>query len=675
MKYRIVFQDRATDCGYASFAMILKYYGIKYDENELKKRLKISKDGTSAYNIIMASKYYGLKAQGYKIDINNLYNQQLPLILHTIKNDLQHFVVLYNIDKTNNIITLVDPSSGLIKLSITDFLNIWTGIILVFKYNNIIKRPKEIDNKILSKIIKSEKYNIVIITFFSFITSILNIIFSLLISIVLWNIINNINTNNLIILILLIGILKDLFSYIRNRLVLKFNHRFSSNLTEVTINHLLSLPHKFYQKYYSGEIVSRIKDLSFITNIISKFSLTIFIDLLLLIIIYILIVIYNIYIAVLVSVISLLFILVIKIYSKYFKTKTHLMHIKSEVFFSKLVDIIENINTIKNLNIEKYINNNITNIKNDMYSESLVLNNKYNSQYIIKSIINLCFSVVFIILSIKLIDLNIMKLSSLLIINTFVNLFLDLLINILDLEQDYQEANSSYRRLKEIYGEKEEDNNGIIIKSVDDIKFVDTSYSYDGKNKVLDSINFNIKNGEKILITGHSGSGKSTLFKLLNKQLSNSKIYINDIRIDKISSSCIRRLITYVDQNERLFTESINTNLVLDNKLDQNVIDILNINNIINKNNVLQDASNLSGGEKSKIIIGRALMCSNNVIIFDETTSQIDIKGEKEILKNIFNSYPNKIFIIISHRLVNKDIFDRIVYFENGKIKEVVNNA
>ncbi|HOZ54409.1 MAG TPA: cysteine peptidase family C39 domain-containing protein, partial [Bacilli bacterium] len=170
MKYRIVFQDRVTDCGYASLAMILKYYGIKYNENDLKKRLKTNKDGTSAYNIIMASKYYGLKAEGYKVDINNLYNQKMPLIVHTIKNDLQHFIVIYNIDKTNNIITIADPSNGLIKLSITDFLNIWTGIILVFEYKKVINKPKSKDNKVLSKIIKSEKYNILLITIFSFIT-------------------------------------------------------------------------------------------------------------------------------------------------------------------------------------------------------------------------------------------------------------------------------------------------------------------------------------------------------------------------------------------------------------------------------------------------------------------------------------------------------------------------
>ncbi|HOZ54413.1 MAG TPA: ATP-binding cassette domain-containing protein, partial [Bacilli bacterium] len=325
--------------------------------------------------------------------------------------------------------------------------------------------------------------------------------------------------------------------------------------------------------------------------------------------------------------------------------------------------------------IEKYIGNNINSIKNDMYNESLVLNNKYNSQYIIKSIINLCFSILFIILSIKLISLNIMKLSSLLIINTFVNLFLDLLVNILDLEQDYQEAYSSYKRLKEIYTEEKEDDDGISIECINNIKFVNTSYSYNGKNKVVNNINLNINKGDKILVTGHSGSGKSTLFKLLNKQLSNSKIYINDIKIDKISSSCIRKLITYIDQNERLFTESINNNLVLNNKLDQNVVDILDINNIINKSNVFQDASNLSGGEKSKIIIGRAIMCNNDMVIFDETTSQIDANGEKEILKSIFNYYPNKIFIIISHRLVNKDIFDKVVYFENGRIKEVINSA
>lgn len=669
MKYRIVFQDRVTDCGYASLAMILKYHNIKYSDNDLKKRLKINKDGTSAYNIILASKYFGFNAQGYKTDIEHIYNQKMPLIAHTIKDNLQHFVVIYNINKFNNNITIADPSQGLINLSISDFINIWTGIIIVFKKNNVVKKFKILDTKIISPILKLEKYNIVLITFFSLITSLLNIVFSFLLSIVLWNIIKNISINNYILYILIIGLLKEILSYLRNNLLLKFNYRFNSNLTEVTINHLLSLPHKFYQKYFSGEIVSRIKDLSFITNIISKFSLTIFIDLLLLIVVYIIIIIYNIYIAILITFISLLFIIVVESYSKYFKEKTHLVHIKSEVFFSKLVDIIENIYTIKNLNIEKQIESKITNIKNDMYKESLILNNKYNGQFIIKSLINIIFSILFIIISVRLINLNIMKLSSLLIINTFINLFLDLLINILDLEQDYQEAYSSYKRLKEIFNEKIEHNEGITLNNISNIKFINTSYSYDGKNKVLDNVTLDINKGEKILVTGSSGSGKSTLFKLLNKQLSNSKIYINDIGINKISPLSIRKLVTYIDQNEKLFTDSINNNLLLNSEINKDIVSILNINDM-NSN-----VTNLSGGEQSKVIIGRALMFNNDMVIFDETTSQIDSKEEKRILQKIFKYYPNKIFVVISHRLINKNIFDKIVYFNNGKIKEVKNNV
>lgn len=673
MKYKLVFQDGVTDCGYASLAMILKYYNKKFSEYDLKKRLKIDKAGTSAYNIIQASKYFGILAEGYKLDIKDLLKQKTPFIAHTLKENLQHFIVVFNIDNVKKELVIGDPASGLVNIKYEEFLKIWTSIVILFDNNKSIKKNISKNNNFLLNMLKTKKKYIVKISILSFISTILNIILSFLISFTLWKILNNLNIKNILIYLVVIGLLKEIISYFRNKVLLIFNNKFGNQIIDSTINHILNLPHKFYQKYYSGEIISRIKDLSFITNIVSKFSLTIFIDLLFILGIFITIVFYNIYISILILIISFLFIIIVKIYSKYIKNMTYSLHLKSEEFFTKIVDTIQNINTVKNLYIEKYIINSISNLRIKMFDESLLLNKKYNTQYLFKNIVNLSFSILFLSISVYLINNNLIELRNILIINTFSTLFFDFYINILDSEQDLQEAHSAYKRLIEIYNEKEENNMGLNIKSVDKIEFKNVSYSYDGINKAISNINLSINKGDKILVTGPSGSGKSTLFKLLNKQLSSKRVYINNIEINKISPNSIRKLITYIEQSEKLFTDNVNNNLLLGNDIDKNILKITEIDKFNNKD-LLFDANELSGGEKSKIIIGRSLIIKNDVIIFDETMNQVDIKTERKIINGIFKNYPQKTIILISHRTLNKDIFDKIIYFDKANIKEVIKN-
>ena len=81
-----------------------------------------------------------------------------------------------------------------------------------------------------------------------------------------------------------------------------------------------------------------------------------------------------------------------------------------------------------------------------------------------------------------------------------------------------------------------------------------------------------------------------------------------------------------------------------------------------------ENGFNLSGGERQRIVLARTLLTDFDVLIIDEGLNQVDIKLERKILKNILEKYPNKTIIVISHRLNNKDLYDKIVNFKDGKI-------
>lgn len=163
------------------------------------------------------------------------------------------------------------------------------------------------------------------------------------------------------------------------------------------------------------------------------------------------------------------------------------------------------------------------------------------------------------------------------------------------------------------------------------------------------------------MISGKNGSGKTTIFKLLIKEIkeSNNNIFINDKLVDY---DTLINKVTYVRQDIRLFNMNIKDNVFFDkNEVDTNILNDLGI---INLN------SNLSGGQVQKIIIAQALINGKDIIIFDETTSQLDLRSERKVLLYIKKKYPNKTIILVSHRNNNMDLFDKLVLFKKGKVYE-----
>ena len=183
------------------------------------------------------------------------------------------------------------------------------------------------------------------------------------------------------------------------------------------------------------------------------------------------------------------------------------------------------------------------------------------------------------------------------------------------------------------------------------------------------------------MIYGPSGSGKSTILKLLMKyyDVKRGMIFISGIDINDIKVESLRKNITYISQNELLFNGTIIDNLKYYSDDENN--DIVNIARLLEFNEILdnelglnmlveENGINLSGGQKQRIVLARALLKESDIILIDEGLSQIDVDLERKILSNVFDKYKNKTIIIISHRLENLDLYDRMVKVSDGKIKK-----
>lgn len=217
-----------------------------------------------------------------------------------------------------------------------------------------------------------------------------------------------------------------------------------------------------------------------------------------------------------------------------------------------------------------------------------------------------------------------------------------------------------------------------IDNTIMDIQLQNVSYSYDQEKIVVNDISLCMKGKGSFGIVGESGSGKSTLSALISKKLSdfNGKINIANQDILEINHSDLMNYITIVDHQAFLFKGTIRSNLLYgnqnaDEKIMYRVLKLVNLYDFVMSQDgldtqVLEKASNLSGGQAQRLSIARALLHDTPVYLFDEATSNIDVESENDIMEVIHQLANEKMVIMITHRLANVKDFDHIFVLQDG---------
>ena len=214
------------------------------------------------------------------------------------------------------------------------------------------------------------------------------------------------------------------------------------------------------------------------------------------------------------------------------------------------------------------------------------------------------------------------------------------------------------------------------------IKFKDVIFSYDNENEdVLKGINLEIKGGKMSALVGHSGSGKSTIMNLIPRfyNIKSGDIEIDNQSIYKTKISSLRKQISLVSQDTTLFDDTIRNNIAYANldASDKEIVEAARlsnceefINDLPNKYETIigENGIRLSGGEKQRISIARAMLKKSRIILLDEATSSLDSETEEKIQSAINILTKNKTTIVIAHRLSTILNSDKIFVIESGKI-------
>lgn len=674
-KYPFTKQEGLKDCAAACMQMIIKYYNGYISINDLNEMLETTKEGVSAFKIIEVSNKIGFKATGIRLNLLELNKSvTLPVIAHVVINNYNHYIVVYKIDSFKKSVIIADPQSKIKTISFKEFESIWTNVIInLYPVKPIEHRNYEKHLNYKNIILKNKK-TIFQLCYISFIYMILSIVASFYMKYVFDNYLSNFHLIfTVFILFIIINLYKIFTNLIRTKILIDLNKNIDIDLSLDIFSKILSLPYGYYRNKTTGEIITRYTELSKIRETISKVLLTLFLDLPLCITSFIIMYFLNSKLTMISLIAVLLYTVIVIVYNRILNDTILEAQIKKAEMNTVLIESINGFETIKGLNLYDYIklkfeNKYIKYLKNVIKIDS-ILNIKEN----LKEIVNQLIEMIIIFTGVIYVRSETITIGTLMTYNSILVFFLAPIRNLLSLDNSIIESKRIVKRVNEML--KKEENVKKINIVYSDILIKSLSFKQNEKI-ILNKINLHISKGEKVIITGKSGSGKSTLLKILMNYYND---YQGEIKINGINIKSINLKNVYISQNETLFTDTIYNNIVLGND-DSNfseVVKMCYVDEIINSNLgynqiIEENGFNISGGQKQRIILARSIINEFDLLLIDEGLNQIDVELERKILKNLFNKFHDKTIIIVSHRLENMDLYDKLIKLENGKVKECV---
>ena len=243
-------------------------------------------------------------------------------------------------------------------------------------------------------------------------------------------------------------------------------------------------------------------------------------------------------------------------------------------------------------------------------------------------------------------------------------------------------ARSLIAQTEELFYEKPDEQEKLEINTLKSaIEVQNLSFSYENTEKALQAVSLTFHAGKKYAIVGASGSGKSTLFKLLTKYSSDydGNILFDRIDLRNITYSSLSQIISVVQQNVFVFHDSIYNNICLYKSIPEEKIDYViqksGLSSLIQQKgknfSCGANGNKLSGGEKQRISIARALLRNTSILLMDEASSALDEKTVDEIMHSILDM-PDTTSLVITHRLNSTLLkkYDGICVLHHGKIIE-----
>lgn len=728
MRYTFVHQHDSTDCAAASLAMVCLHYKKETTITRLRDMMGTDLKGTNLVGLQKAANELGFTTAAVRVDRENFLSDfTLPCIAQVItKEGMTHFVVVFKKTtikdddarhrhvleqaqekeddgkkhfwdklkpKHEDFVVIGDPAKDLKKISMDEFFQTFTGVLLLLNPTNEFKTGKVDQKSMIQRYIdllmpQKKLFGFTILA--SVLLTIIGIVSSLFNKILVDEILPYGLQNMLVMMILVFGMVsltQILISFVRSIISIYLSQKIDIPLMLGYFKHIYSLPMKFFSTRKTGDITTRFSDAGTIKSIVTSIALSLFLDIVMLLASGAILYRMNSTLFGIIIIMAIVSFLLVFAFRQPFKKINEESMQQGAVLNSQLIEGLRSVETIKSTateevemeNVEReYIRSMRISFRSSMLS---------TSQSLISSLISTGFNLLTTYVGITQVLQGDITYGAYMAFSTLAGYFTSPISDLISLQYSIQEAQISLKRLSEIMDyeteQQDEDQFTKLDSMKGDVEFKNVTFRYGTRQPVLKNISFTIPQGQKVALVGSSGSGKSTISKLLLKyyELEDGEITLDGVNISEYTNASIRRAIAYVPQNIELFSKSIYDNIRI-SKRNATLEEVkeaakkADAHDFIRKlpmqyHTFLEEAGNgLSGGEKQRIALARAFLKNSDFYILDESTSNLDFATENTIFNMIYNELKDRTMLIVAHRLSTVKNCDKIIVLDQGEIAE-----
>ncbi|MGR3854725.1 MULTISPECIES: peptidase domain-containing ABC transporter [Chryseobacterium] len=707
-KFPFYKQPDTKDCGPTCLRIVSKYYGKSISLQQIRNLSETTREGSSLLGLSDAAENLGFRSMGVQIDFNTLKEEvPFPCVAHWNKN---HFVVVYKIDK-NNKVYISDPSYGLITYTREEFIKSWIGenanenteegIVLIlettpaFFQTEFDAEESKASFTFLSKYLLKYKTLVIQLAIGLLGGSLLSLIFPFLTQSIVDVGIQN-QDINFIYVVLLAQIMLFLgrmgIETIRSWILLHLSARINISIISDFFIKLMKLPISFFDTRMTGDIMQRINDHHRIEQLLTSSSLNTLFSLVNLIIFSIVLLFYDYRLFLVYLVGAVLYIGWISFFLKKRKELDYKRFSQVSQEQSKVIELINGMQEIKMHNAEKQKRWDWEFLQVKLFKIRIKSLSLEQWQSVGGNFINQMKDILVSFLSAKLVLSGNLTLGMMLSVQYIIGQLNSPLLQLIDFIKQTQDAKISLERLGEIHDkDDEEDKNEQYVTDVpkQDIEIKDMSFRYIGSDvPVFENLSLTIPYQQTTAIVGASGSGKTTLLKLLMKfyDPDQGEIRIGNTNMKNISPRYWRDHCGVVMQEGYVFNDTIANNIAvgedhIDKQKLRRAVEIANIKDFIESlplsynTKIGNEGVGVSGGQKQRLFIARAVYKAPEYILFDEATSALDANNEKVIMENLEQFFKGKTAVVIAHRLSTVRHADKIIVLDQGRVVEEGSHA
>ncbi|NJR26338.1 MAG: peptidase domain-containing ABC transporter [Richelia sp. CSU_2_1] len=695
MKYQVVLQQSEEDCGAACLATIAKFYGQNFTISRLREFVGTGQQGTTLLGLKQGAEAIGLNARSVRaasVILDKLDEAPLPAIIHW---QGYHWVVLYG--KQGKKYVIADPGVGIRYVSKEELAEAWTDWLCLLVEPDAERFFGQTDGQTSSNSLQRWMrrigiYRQILIEAFllNMVLGVLSIASPFLVQILTDDILVRGDTQllaSVAIAVIVMNLFSSSLGLVQSNLIAQFSQRLELGFVMEFARKLLRLPLSFYESRRSGEVISRLQDIQEINQLVSQVAVSLPSQFFIAVVSFCFMLFYSKELTFAATVIALFMTASTIVFLPTLQQKTRKLLVLESENQGVLVETFKGALTVKTTSSTQQLweefQTRFGRLANLTFRTTQIgiLNN------IFSGFIASAGSITLLWLGSGLVIDKVLSIGQLLAfismnqnVTTWVN-------SLVEFSDEMTRVQTATQRLSEIIDAEPESKNDtnkpfVTILDRDQIICKSVKFHYPGRLDLLENFSVTFPGGQAIALIGHSGCGKSTLAKIIAGlyPLQSGNIRIGNYNLQDLSIDSLRQQVVLVPQEAHFWSRSILDNFRLGNPdiAFEKIVKACKIAGADEFISQLPDkyqtvlgefGANISGGQRQRLAIARAIVNNPPVLILDESTAGLDPTSEAEVLENLLAYRQGKTTIFISHRPRVIARADWIIMLERGNLK------